>query len=179
MTMYEFDGRRPKTGSGCWIHETAQLIGDVVVGDECFIGAGAVLRGDFGSIRVGSRSSIQESCTMHSRPNEGSSVGDDCAVGHGAVLHGCRVGDRCVVGMNSTISDGAVIGDDCIVREASFIKSGVSVPENSLIGGNPAQIKGELKDHQAAMKDAGVEMYRELTGRYVESAKKINDIRQD
>ncbi len=173
MSMFEFEGKRPEVGRGCWIHETAQLIGDVRIGDECFIGAGAVLRGDFGSIRVGDCSSVQESCTMHSRPNEVCSVGDNCAIGHGAVLHGCKVEDRSVVGMNSTITDGAVIGSDCIVREASFVKSGTVAPDGSLIAGNPAQIKGPLKDVQIMIKDAGIAMYRELTKRYVETAKKI------
>ena len=94
MARYAFDGKRPRVGAGTYIHETAAIIGDVEIGEGCYIGPGAALRGDFGRIRVGSRSSIQESCTLHTTINVECIVGEDATIGHGAVLHGCIVGDR-------------------------------------------------------------------------------------
>ena len=173
MSIYEFKGKVPKIGKTSWIHETAQLIGDVMVGEECFIGAGAVLRGDFGSIRVGDRSSIQESSTLHCRPDAKCVVGSDVTIGHGSVLHGCEIKDRTVIGMHSTVSDNAVVGRDCIVGEASFVRANQQIPDGMLAMGNPAEIKGPLRDNQRMMKDAGAKAYVELTRMYFREAEKI------
>lgn len=174
MSLYEFNGKRPKIASGTWVHETAQIIGDVEIGGECYIAAGAVLRGDFGRIRVGSRSSVQESCALHTMPQQECRVGDDCTVGHGAILHGCTVGNRSVVGMNATVADRAVIGEDCIIAENSMVRAGTNIPDKSLAAGSPAEVKKQLSEQQIAMKNAGAKSYAELTRLYIETAKKID-----
>ncbi|HOO57050.1 MAG TPA: gamma carbonic anhydrase family protein [bacterium] len=174
MAKYEFGDKKPEAGPGTWVHETAQLIGDVMIGKGCYIAAGAVLRGDFGSIRVGDRTSIQENCALHCRPGESCVVGSDVTVGHGAVLHGCRVEDRALIGIQATVSDGAVIGRDSIVAETSFVKAGTVIPERSLVSGNPAVIKGVLKDHQVMIKDAGAAAYAQLTEQYFKHARRID-----
>ncbi len=175
MAKYEFGGKRPAVGDGTWVHETAQLIGDVVVGSGCFIGAGAVLRGDFGSCRVGDRSSVQESCAMHSRPGEVCSVGSDSTIGHGAVLHGCKVGDRAVVGIHCVVADGAEVGNDCIIGENSLVKAGMKIPAGSLAAGSPAVVKGPLKESQIMMKNAGAALYSELAAKYIREARRLPD----
>lgn len=175
MSIYEFKGRIPKVGKTTWAHETAQLIGDVVVGEGCFIGAGAVLRGDFGSIRVGDRTSVQECCVLHCRPEHRCGVGSDVTIGHGTVLHGCEIGDRTVIGMHGTVSDDAVVGQDCIVAEASFVRSGQQIPDGTVAAGNPAEIKGPIRDAQRMMKDAGAKAYSELAGVYLRESRKISD----
>ncbi|HOX27774.1 MAG TPA: gamma carbonic anhydrase family protein [bacterium] len=175
MSIYEINGKSPKIGETTYIHETAQIIGDVIIGEECFIGAGAVLRGDFGSIRVGDRCSVQESCTLHCRPGEKCVVGNDVTVGHGAVLHGCTVKDRTVIGMHAVVSDYATVGEDCIVGESSLVKSKQEIPAMSLAVGVPAVVKGALKDNQVAFKNAGQKAYVGLTKLYKTSAKKISD----
>jgi phenylacetic acid degradation protein len=173
MSFYEFKGKIPKVGKTTWVHETAQLTGDVEVGEECFIGAGAVLRGDFGSIRVGDRSSIQECCVLHCRPGAGCTVGNDVTIGHGAVLHGCEIKDRTVIGMHGTVSDNAVVGKDCIVGEASLVRSKQQIPDGSLAVGNPAEVKGQLRDNQRIMKDAGAKAYVEAVKIYFTNSRKI------
>lgn len=173
MSLYEFNGKRPKIGTGTWVHETAQIIGDVEIGEECFIAAGAVLRGDFGRIRIGDRSSVQESCALHTMPQQECRVGNDCTVGHGAILHGCVVGDRSVVGMNATVADRAMIGKDCIIAENSMVRAGANIPDRSMAAGSPAQVKKQLSDQQILMKNAGAQSYVELTRLYVKTAKKI------
>lgn len=175
MAKYEFNGKRPAVGAGSWVHETAQLIGDVTVGENCFIGPGASLRGDFGSIRVGNNSSVQDNCVMHVRPGLKCTVGENSTVGHGAILHCCEVRDRTVIGMGSTVSDGAVVGEDCIVAECSFVKAGTKIEDGMLVSGNPAVVKGPLKDKQKMLKDAGNYAYVELTKQYVKTAKKIEE----
>jgi phenylacetic acid degradation protein len=175
MSIYEFGGKTPKIGETTWVHETAQLIGDVVVGEGCFIGAGAVLRGDFGSIRVGDRSSVQESCTLHCRPGDKCSVGNDVTIGHGAVLHGCTVKDRSVVGMHATVSDYATVGEDCIIGEGSVVRSKQQIPDGSLAVGVPAEVRGPLTENQIDFKNLGAKAYNELTKRYFKEARKISD----
>jgi len=175
MSIYEFAGKTPEIGEGTWVHETAQLIGDVKVGAGCFIGAGAVLRGDFGVIRVGSHSSVQESCTLHCRPGDRCEIGDYVTVGHGAVLHGCTVKDRTVVGMHATVSDYAVVGEDCIIGEGSVVRSKQQIPDRSLAVGIPAEIKGQLKENQIMMKDMGAKAYAGLAKRYFTESRKISD----
>ena len=173
MAKYEFKGKQPAVGSGSWVHETAQLIGDVEIGENCFIGPGAALRGDFGPVQVGDNSSIQDNCVMHVRPGLKCTVGKNTTVGHGAVLHSCEVRDRAVIGMGSTVSDGAVVGNDCLVAECSFVKAGMEIEDGMLVSGNPAVVKGPLRDKQKMMKDAGSYAYTELTRQYIGTARKI------
>ena len=161
-------------GANTWVHETAQIIGDVEIGEECFIAAGAVLRGDFGRIRIGDRTSVQESCALHTMPQQECRVGSDCTIGHGAVLHGCTIHDRSVVGMNATVVDRAVVGEDCIVAENSMVRAGTQIPPGSLAAGSPAEVKKQLSDQQKLLKDAGTLSYVELTRLYLKTAKKIS-----
>lgn len=174
MSVYEFNGKKPSIGPNTWVHETAQIIGDVEIGQECYIAAGAVLRGDFGRIRIGDRSSVQESCALHTMPQQECRVGNDCTIGHGAILHGCAIGDRSVVGMNATVADRAVVGDDCIIAENSMVRAGMQIPERSMAAGSPAEVKKQLSDQQIMLKNAGAKSYVELTRLYIMTARKIS-----
>ena len=91
MTIYEFEQKTPRISESAYVHDAATIMGDVEIGDSCFIGAGAVLRGDYGSIRVGNRSSIQENSVIHARADEICTIGNDVQVGHGSVLHNCEI----------------------------------------------------------------------------------------
>lgn len=115
--------------------------GDVTIGEDSSIWPGASLRGDMGPIIVGRASSIQDSCTCHLMPGSKVEVGDLVTVGHGAVLHGCKIGDCTVVGMNSTVLDNAVVGKCCIIAAGSVVKGGTQIPDWSLAAGSPAQVK--------------------------------------
>ena len=173
MPLYQFRGVAPKIGKTSWVHENAQIIGDVEIGEDCFIGPGASVRGDFGPIRIGDRTSVQDNCALHCRLGERCIVGDEVTIGHAAVLHGCAVGNRTVIGINATIADGADVGADCIVAEGAVVRTGMKVPEGSLAAGVPAIIKARLNDEQRAMKNAGVKTYIQITKQYFTDLKKL------
>ena len=146
--VYEIDGVVPVVHPSSFIHPDAILIGDVVVGRDCYIGPAACLRGDFGAIILGYGVNVQDTCVIHSFPGKTVEILDYGHVGHGAVLHGCVVGKNALVGMNSVVMDGAVIGDCAIVAACSFVKANHSVPASSLVAGVPAKFVRELSEHE-------------------------------
>ncbi len=119
----------------------AFVAGDVTVGEDSSLWPGASLRGDMGPITIGRATSVQDSSSIHLMPGSKVEVGDLVTVGHGAVLHGCKIGDCTVVGMNSTVLDNAVVGKCCIIAAGSVVKGGTQIPDWSLAAGNPAQVK--------------------------------------
>lgn len=135
-----------------FIAPNATVVGDVELGTDTSIWYGAVLRGDSGKITVGDRTNIQDNCVLH----EQVTLGSGCSVGHGAILHGCTVGDNCVIGMGAIILDGAVIGEGCLVGAGALVTGKMNAPAGSLILGNPAQVVKPLSAEQRAyiLKDA-------------------------
>lgn len=129
-----------------YIAENATVTGDVTLAENVNIWHGAVLRGDSGAITVGANTNIQDNCVLH----ETITLGKDCTVGHGAILHGCTIGDRCLVGMGAIVLDGAVLEDDCMVAAGALVTGKVHAPAGSLIMGNPAQVVKPLTDAQKA-----------------------------
>ncbi len=127
--------------SQTWIHETAQIIGRVSIGDFSSVLPFAVLRGDLSSIEIGNYSNIQDHCVAHSDMGHYVKLGHFITVGHGAVLHGCAVEDCCVIGMKSVLMNGSKIGRGSIVAVGTVVKEGMIVPPGSLVVGNPAVIK--------------------------------------
>ena len=119
-----------------FIAPNATVVGDVELGTDASIWYGAVLRGDSGKITVGDRTNIQDNCVLH----EQVTLGSGCSIGHGAILHGCTVGDNCVIGMGAIILDGAVIGEGCLVGAGALVTGKMNAPAGSLILGNPAQV---------------------------------------
>lgn len=138
----------------------AHAVGDVVLGEDVNIWYGAVLRGDTGKITVGKGSNIQDNCVLH----EETTVGEDCTVGHGAILHGCAVGDRCLIGMGAIVLNGAKLGAECMVGAGALVTGKTDAPDGSLLLGSPAKVVRPLTDaeRQELLKDAQV---------YVEKAK--------
>ncbi len=127
-----------------YIAPGAVVTGDVVLENNVSIWYNAVLRGDRGRITVGENSNIQDNCTLH----ESVTVGKGCSVGHGAILHGCTVGDDCVIGMGAIILNGAVLGDHCLVGAGAVVTGKMNAPAGSLILGNPAQVVKPLTPEQ-------------------------------
>ena len=123
MAIYEFEGKRPKIGPGCYVYEEATIIGDVTIGEDCYVGAGAVIRGDYGTIEIGDRTAIEENCILHARPGEILKIGNDVTIGHAAILHNCTLDDFCVIGMGSTVSDYAKVGVWAVVGEGAVVKN--------------------------------------------------------
>ena len=165
MPAYAFEGMVPVVDPGAFLHPTAALIGDVVIGPGCYIGPGASLRGDFGRVLVEGNSSVQDNCTLHTSSQSDCIVGFGSTVGHGAVLHGCTLGRHVLVGMNSVVLDDARIGDESLVAALSLVKSDMDAPPRSLIAGNPAKIVRELREDQVVWR-------MEEDGEYVRLARR-------
>ncbi len=171
MPIYEIDGFIPVVDPTAFVHPTAVLIGDVIVGAGCYVGPGASLRGDFGGIVLEPGSNLQDNCVMHSFPRANAVVEKDGHIGHGAILHGCTVRRNALVGMNSVVMDGAVIGEDSFVAAQSFVKAKFEVPPRTLVAGTPAKIMRPLTDQEIAWKTKGTAEYQELARRSLASLK--------
>ena len=167
MPCYAFEGIRPVVDPTAFVHPTAVLIGDVVVGPRCLVGPGAALRGDLGRIIVKAGANVQDNCIAHSFPGKDCIIQEDGHVGHGAVLHGCTVGRNAMVGMNAVIMDEAVIGANSIVAAMAFVKAGTQVPPNTLVAGIPARPLRQLSPEEIAWKSQGTAVYQHLARRHL------------
>jgi carbonic anhydrase/acetyltransferase-like protein (isoleucine patch superfamily) len=155
-----FGGKSPVVGRDVFVAPNATVIGDVTLGDEASVWFGAVLRGDIGAIRIGARSNLQDLACVHL--TEGLSqtvVGADVTVGHGAILHGCSVGDRCLIGMGSIVLDGAVIGEGSLIAAGTLIPPRMVVPPGSLVRGNPGKVVRPVTAEEAKMGVLGATHY--------------------
>jgi len=161
--VYAIDGVTPVIDPTAFVHPSAVLIGDVVVGPRCYVGPCASLRGDFGRIVLEEGSNVQDNCTMHAFPQLDVVVHADGHVGHGAVLHGCIVARGALVGMNAVVMDGALVGESAIVAASAFVKAGFQVPPRTLAAGAPAKVLRELSEEEIAWKAQGTHEYQRLT----------------
>ena len=165
MPVYSLEGITPVVHPSAFVHETAVLIGDVIIGADCYIGPNASLRGDFGRIMVEQGANVQDCCVMHSFPDKDCIVERDGHIGHGAVLHGCRIGVNAMVGMKTVVMDDAVIAESSIVGACSFVPAKFECPPRSLVIGTPAKVKRELSDQEIEWKSRGTVEYQELVER--------------
>jgi len=163
--VFAFEGLVPVVDPTAFVHPTAVLIGDVIVGPECYVGPGASLRGDMGRIVMERGSNIQDNCTAHCFPQLDTVIEEDGHIGHGAVLHGCRVKRNALVGMNAVVMDGAVVGEDAFVAAMAFVKAGFEVPARTIAGGIPAKVLRELSQDEIDWKAEGTREYQELAAR--------------
>lgn len=141
-----------------FIAPNATVIGDVKLGKNTSVWYGAVLRGDSGTISIGENSNIQDNCVLHDTVT----LGKGCSVGHGAILHGCTIGDNCVIGMGAIVLDGAVIAEHCLVGAGAVVTGKMNAPAGSLLLGNPAQVVKPLTQAQIDYIYADAETYVKL-----------------
>ena len=141
-----------------YIAPNATVVGDVTLENNVSIWHGAVLRGDMGAIHVGENSNIQDNCVLH----EAVTVGAGCSVGHGAILHGCPIGDNCVIGMGAIMLNGAVLGEHCLVGAGALVTGKMNAPAGSLILGNPAQVVKPLSREQIDYIHKDAQIYIDL-----------------
>lgn len=159
----------PVVDPTAFVHPTASLIGDVLVGPRCYVGPGASLRGDFGRIVLGAGANVQDNCVLHSYPDEPVLLEENAHVGHAAMLHGCIVRRDSLVGIHSIVMDGAIVGVEAFVGAGSFVKPGFEVPARTLAMGSPASIVRELRPEEISSKARGTETYQELVERCLAS----------
>jgi len=173
MPFYEFEGKRPSIHSAAFIHPDAVLIGAVEIDIGCYIGAGAVLRGDIGAIRIGKGSNVQENCVVHTFPDKFTILHPDSHIGHGTILHGCEICSNVLVGMGSIIADGVKINPNCLVGAGTFVPFNQEIPINSVVMGSPARVVKSISAAQLEQIREGRETYQKLAGRYLTSFKEI------
>ncbi len=162
------DGKTPQLGRGVFLAETCAVIGDVVIGEGSSIWYATVVRGDVMAIRIGARTSIQDGAVIHVTGGRfGTTIGDDCTVGHGAIIHACTVEDSCLIGMGSTILDGARIGRGSLVGAGALVTPGTDIPPGSLVLGAPARVVRPIQPKEREQIEQGAAHYVELARRYL------------
>ena len=174
--IYSIDGVIPVVHPEAFVHPTAVLIGDVIIGPGCYVGPCASLRGDFGRLILERGSNIQDGCVMHGFPSTDTVIEEDGHIGHGAILHGCRIGRDALVGMNATVMDGAIIGESAMVAAMAFVRAGFEVPPRTLAAGIPAKILRPLTDRDVAWKREGTADYQRLVLRSQRSLKAVEPL---
>ncbi|MGF6589931.1 phenylacetic acid degradation protein PaaY [Pseudomonas sp. 2835] len=167
MPCYSLDGLTPVVDPSAYVHPSAVLIGDVIVGPRCYIGPLASLRGDFGRIVLEEGANLQDTCVMHGFPDSDTVIERDGHIGHGAVLHGCRVGADALIGINAVVLDYARIGARSIVSAGALVKARFTCAEQSLVVGSPARVTRRLSDEEVAWKQAGTREYQLLGQRCI------------
>lgn len=177
--VYAIDGIVPVIDPTAFVHPTAVLIGDVVVGPGVYVGPLASLRGDFGRIVMKRGSNIQDACVVHGTHENETIIDEDGHVGHGAVLHGCIVGRNAMVGMNAVVMDAAHIGESSIVGAMAFVKAGMIVPPRQLLMGSPARIVRELSDEDIERKSYGTRQYQRLTTRSLATMQRVTPLQAE
>lgn len=169
LRVYAIDGIVPVVDPTAFVHPSAVLIGDVIVGPGCYVGPCASLRGDFGRLILERGANLQDTCVMHGFPGTDTVVEEDGHIGHGAVLHGCRIGKNALIGMNAVIMDKAVIGESAIVAACAFVKAGAEIPPRSLAAGMPAKVIRQLSEEEISWKSDGTRTYHDLARRSLAS----------
>jgi carbonic anhydrase/acetyltransferase-like protein (isoleucine patch superfamily) len=163
-----FRGMHPRIGKGVFLAETCAVIGDVVIGDESSVWYSTVLRGDVMPIRIGARTSMQDGTVVHVTSDKfGTTVGDDCTIGHAVILHACIVEDFCLIGMGSTILDGARIGRGSFVGAGALVTPGTDIPPDSLVLGAPARVVRPVSRNEREQMEYAAAHYIELARRYL------------
>jgi phenylacetic acid degradation protein len=176
MPCYAIEGVIPVVDPSAYVHPSAVLIGDVIVGPGVYIGPCASLRGDFGRIVIEAGANVQDTCVMHGFPGGETRVEVNGHIGHGAVLHGCIVKRDALIGMNAVVMDEAEVGEQSIVAACAFVRAGVKLPARSLIAGLPAKVVRLLTDDEIAWKLEGTEVYQDLTLRCRASLVEVNPL---
>src|SRR3990172_11564984 len=172
MALYEFEGKRPTIGQTSFVPDTADIIGDVTIGEGCFIGMGARIGGDYGTIIIGDRTSVQENVVIHAREGDQTVVGSNVQLGHGCLLHNCTVKDNAVIGVGAILTDYSVVGDWAIVAEGAVVRG--EIADGKIAVGVPAKVIGDVTEQHKTEWQYYKDKYAELaTTRYPAGFKRI------
>jgi len=171
--LYQFNGKKPVLGKGTYVSELATVIGDVLIGDNCYIGHGAILRGDYGQIQIDKESAVEEGVIVHAPPGDRNHIGKRVTIGHGAVVHGKYIGDFAVIGMGAIISIWSEIAEKTIVAEGSVVKMQQKIPAKVVVAGNPAKIVREINSKDEEFWNYGKQLYVDLAKKYLKEGMRI------
>ena len=174
MSLFALDDVSPILPAGfCFVADSAEVIGNVELGEDVGIWFGSVIRGDNERITVGARTNIQDHCVLHSDPGFPLTIGENCTVGHRAILHGCTIGDGTLVGMGATILNGARIGRNCLIGAGALITEGKDIPEGSLVVGAPGKVVRTLGEDDIARLARSAAHYVANARRFAAGLRKI------
>ena len=173
MALYTFEGKTPKISEDSYVHPQATIIGSVSIGKKCFIGPGAVLRGDLGEIEVGDGTNIQDNCVIHA--DRKVVISHNIIIGHGAIIHDVILKPGVVVGMGAVVMNGVVAEEDVIIGACSVVKEQFKISKGKIAVGNPARIITNLPEEGKQRILDGVKHYQELSERYKKGLKLISD----
>jgi len=176
--IYEFDGIKPVIHESAFVHETAVIIGDVIIGRDVYLGPGAVVRGDWGRIIIEDGCNIQENCIIHMFPGITITLQEGSHIGHGAVIHGAQLGKNVLVGMNAVVMDNVVVGDNSIIGALSFVPAEMQIPNQKVVAGNPARIIKDASDQMVKWKSEGTKLYQKLPEQCHRSLKECKPLRE-
>jgi carbonic anhydrase/acetyltransferase-like protein (isoleucine patch superfamily) len=165
--LYAFDGREPEIGEDAYVSDQAVVIGDVKIGDCCYVGPGAILRGDYGRIEIGSGTAVEENVTIHAPPERVCRMGEKVTLGHGAIIHASTIGDLAVIGMGSVLSLGVKVGERAIVAEGAVVKMNQEVPTGVVVAGNPAKVIRSVTPEDEERWKRGKQLYIDLAKKYL------------
>jgi phenylacetic acid degradation protein len=157
-----FEGMIPVVDETAFVHPMATVTGNVIIGKHVYVGPGAAIRGDWGSIIIEDGCNIQENCTLHMFPGTTVHLKKAAHIGHGAIIHGAIIGENVLVGMNAVIMDDVIVGDGCIIGALTFIKAGEVIASRKVLAGNPYKIIKEVSDEMLAWKTKGTALYQSL-----------------
>jgi carbonic anhydrase/acetyltransferase-like protein (isoleucine patch superfamily) len=173
MAIYALDDKTPQLGENAWVADSAQVMGDVQLGNNASVWFGTVVRGDSETIRIGHNSNVQDLSVLHADPGVPLNIGDDVTIGHQVMLHGCTVGDGSLIGIQAVVLNRAVIGKNSIVGAGSVVTEGKIFPDNSLIIGSPARVVRTLDDTQVKNLRGIAQHYVDNAARFQQRLKKI------
>jgi carbonic anhydrase/acetyltransferase-like protein (isoleucine patch superfamily) len=174
--IYSFNGFVPVVHPSAFIHPQACVMGNVIIGQNVYVGPCAAIRGDWGKIIIEDGCNVQENCTIHIFPGVTTLLKEAAHIGHGAIIHGATIGKNSLIGMNSVIMDKAIIGDESIVGALSFVKANEVFEARSLIVGNPAKKIKEVSDEMIAWKTEGTKLYQALPQQMFNTLKECNPL---
>ena len=162
MAIYAFNGFIPVVKKSSFIHPQAAVTGNVIIGENVYVGPGAAIRGDWGQIIIEDGCNVQENCTIHMFPGTTTILRQGSHIGHGAIIHGGIIGENCLIGMNAVVMDDVIIEDECIIGALSFVPAKMHIARRSLVVGNPAKVIKEVSDEMIAWKTQGTALYQAL-----------------
>ncbi|TNE29554.1 MAG: transferase hexapeptide repeat family protein [Bacteroidetes bacterium] len=176
MAIYKFNGFTPVIHPSAFVHPQANVTGDVIIGQDVYIGPGCVLRGDWGRIVIEDGCNVQENCTVHMFPGVTVTLHKGAHIGHGAIVHGATVGENCLVGMNAVLMDEVVVEKECIIGALCFVPQKMHIPERSVVVGNPAKIVKEVTDEMIDWKTEGTKIYQGLPKELHETLEEVEPL---
>ncbi|HSB61834.1 MAG TPA: gamma carbonic anhydrase family protein [Vicinamibacteria bacterium] len=165
-----YRGRWPTLGERAYVDPSAQVIGDVELGDHASVWMNAVVRGDVNAVRVGRGTNIQDNCVLHVTAEQRTELADEVTVGHSATLHGCRIGRRCLIGIGAIVLNGAEVGEESVVAAGSLVPEGMKVPPRSLVMGVPARVRRPVTEEERGSLRRLAESYLGYKETYLEES---------